>query len=137
MPFDDAIRVSDAERDSVVAALSDHHAAGRLNLSELQERVEAAYRSVTRADVHRVLADLPAPRSAPTPALAIDSWSCASWGGAWAPWLVTGVICLTVWVLTSIGSGEAEYFWPMWVIGPWGLVMAAVRLADGRVRTHG
>ncbi len=136
MAVDDAIRVSDAERDSVVAALSDHHASGRLSLSELEERVGAAYQSVTRADLDRVLVDLPAgSRSAPRPSE--GTGGCAGSGPSWSAWLLAGLVCLTVWALTSIGRGEMTYFWPGWVIGPWGLVMAARKLTDQRAETHG
>lgn len=136
MSSEDSIRVSDAERDMAVAALGDHHAAGRVSMAELEERVEAAYRSITRADLHRVLADLPTPSRA-EPRHAGGSGWCAGSGQAWAPWLVTGLICLTVWLLMSIGSGEVAYFWPVWVVGPWGLVLAARKLTDDRPRTHG
>ena len=32
---------------------------------------------------------------------------------------------LTVWIATVIGSGGLQYFWPIWVIGPWGSVLLA------------
>jgi hypothetical protein len=32
---------------------------------------------------------------------------------------------LTVWITTSISSGELLYPWPVWVIGPWGAVLVA------------
>jgi hypothetical protein len=31
-----------------------------------------------------------------------------------------------------IGSGEFHYFWPIWVIGPWGAVLLAQTLGRGR-----
>lgn len=58
---DGSIRVSDAERDHVVAALQEHFTQGRLSLDELHERVADAYTSTTRADLHRLTIDLPDP----------------------------------------------------------------------------
>ena len=133
MPSEAAIRVSDAERESVVTALAEHHAAGRLSLGEFEERVDVAYRAVTRADLDAVLSDLPRhpevrPRSAST---------CEGWGGSWAAWVTTAVICLVVWVTSSIASREVLYFWPMWVIGPWGLAVVARRFGSHSATTRG
>jgi hypothetical protein len=136
MSSEATIRVSDAERDAVLRALADHHAAGRLDLAELEQRVEGAYRAVTRADLDQALVDLPAP-ARPTQPPATRSGACARAGGVAQAWLVTTVVCLTVWALTSFAGGEATYFWPVWVLGPWGLALAARKLTDGRAETHG
>ena len=109
-----------------MAALAEHHAAGRLSLAELEERVYVAYRAVNRADLDAVLTDLPRlEQLRPLPA---PNTGCAGLGRSWAAWLMTGVICLIVWVASSIASGDVLYFWPMWVIGPWGAVMVLSRL---------
>lgn len=39
------------------------------------------------------------------------------------PWALTAVIVLTVWAAVALGGGGG-YFWPIWVIGPWGAVLA-------------
>jgi len=119
------LRVSDAEREAVVSTLGDHHAAGRLTLAELEERVAAAYQSVTRADLRRPLSDLPQPTPAAQPAARGSS------GVPWLPWLGTAAVCLTVWVVSSLARGEPGYFWPMWVIAPWGLALIARRVSPG------
>ena len=134
MPSDAAIRVSDAEREAVVTALAEHHAAGRLSLDELEERVGVGYRAVTRADLDAVLADLPRRqqvRSRPVPRA-----SCSGGGASWAPWLTAGIICLVVWMASSMAKGDVVHFWPIWVIGPWGAVMvfSRLRLPERRVR---
>ena len=53
------VRVSDAERDAVAAQLREHYAQGRLSLDELNERLDRAFASRTRADLHAVTSDLP------------------------------------------------------------------------------
>ena len=55
------LRVSDADREQVVAALREAAAAGRLTLEELSERVAGAYRSRTRGELEQVTRDLPPP----------------------------------------------------------------------------
>jgi hypothetical protein len=48
------------ERERVVQALSTHYAYDRLSLSAVEERLERAYRATTPAELHALLADLPA-----------------------------------------------------------------------------
>jgi Domain of unknown function (DUF1707) len=57
----DLLRVGDAERQQAVAALGEHFAAGRLDQDEFDTRVQAAYASRTRVDLHGLFGDLPEP----------------------------------------------------------------------------
>jgi hypothetical protein len=52
-------RIGDVERDQTVAALAEHYVAGRLDLTEFEERTAAALRARTRADLETTLLDLP------------------------------------------------------------------------------
>lgn len=54
------IRASDSERDEVIKALSEHAAAGRLTLDELEKRIESALTAATRGELAKLGADLPA-----------------------------------------------------------------------------
>jgi hypothetical protein len=56
---DDALRVSDAERDTVLKSLGDHAAAGRLTLDELEDRAGKALAARTRGELAALTADLP------------------------------------------------------------------------------
>jgi len=41
---------------------------------------------------------------------------------------------LVIWAATSLATWEFLYFWPVWVIGPWGAVLLAqtlTRRGDG------
>jgi ferric-dicitrate binding protein FerR (iron transport regulator) len=60
-----AVRVGDREREAAVARLSEHAAAGRLTVAELEERVERAQNAVYADDLRALEADLPAPRRPP------------------------------------------------------------------------
>jgi hypothetical protein len=64
-------RIGDAERDRVASALGEHFAAGRLDRSELDTRLEATYAARIRADLERLTMDLPGPSplAAEAPAL--------------------------------------------------------------------
>lgn len=53
------LRVGDAERESAAKAIGEHFAAGRLDYAELDERIEAAWRARTRADLDALFVDLP------------------------------------------------------------------------------
>src|SRR6266404_4552054 len=63
------MRVSDQDRDSAVEQLSEHAAAGRLTLDELEERVSVALAARTRGEMGALTRDLPgnAGRPAATP----------------------------------------------------------------------
>jgi hypothetical protein len=55
------LRVGDAERDAVAAALHEHFAQGRLTREELDERLTATLSAKTVGDLRAVTRDLPAP----------------------------------------------------------------------------
>jgi hypothetical protein len=37
---------------------------------------------------------------------------------------------LVVWTLLAVAGPDIPYFWPMWVAGPWGALLAVWTLAD-------
>jgi hypothetical protein len=77
MPSD--LRIGDRERAAAAERLSAHHAAGRLSVDELEQRLERAESAVFAHDLEALEADLPSdgaparrrpPRGAPPLALA-------------------------------------------------------------------
>lgn len=58
---DNAIRVSDAERDSAATALWTHFETGRLTPAEHEERCARAAAARTRAELEELFDDLPTP----------------------------------------------------------------------------
>ncbi|MQY09557.1 DUF1707 SHOCT-like domain-containing protein [Actinomadura macrotermitis] len=58
------MRASDADRDRVAAILRDAAGDGRLDLDELEERLEAVYAAKTYAELEPITSDLPATGSA-------------------------------------------------------------------------
>lgn len=85
------VRVSDADRQRVAELLRDAAGEGRLEIAELEERLEAAWNAKVAADLAPLLADLPAgqqarapaptPRPAPRGDLARHDHSVAIMGG--------------------------------------------------------
>jgi hypothetical protein len=86
---DDAIRVSDAERDATVRTLGDHAAVGRLTLDELEDRAGRALAAKTRGELATLTSDLPqeAGQADPAPTRAVGvrkpvRWMVAILGGS-------------------------------------------------------
>ena len=137
------LRAADADRAAVATQLGEQMSAGRLTVAEYDERLTRAYAARTYGELETLTADLPrpaapAPAPAPTPHGAVHRAPACGWSGgpsreaAWRNWAVVAVIVLTVWTATAIGSPDLPYFWPVWVIGPWGAVLLAQTLSRGR-----
>jgi hypothetical protein len=56
---DASLRASQTERERAVERLRDHAGEGRLELEELEERIERALHARTRGDLRALFADLP------------------------------------------------------------------------------
>jgi uncharacterized protein DUF1707 len=65
MPPD--IRIGDRERAAAAERLSAHHAAGRLSVDELEQRLERANAAVFTRQLDELEADLPGRAPAPAP----------------------------------------------------------------------
>jgi Domain of unknown function (DUF1707) len=136
-------RAADVDREAVATALGEHMAAGRLTVAEYDERLARAYTAKTYGELAELTSDLPgpAPRHVPAPASTTPAPTPPARNGAgtsaweqhdsWRAWLGTGVIVVAIWAITSIASGAFLYFWPIWVIGPWGAVLLAQRITGG------
>jgi Domain of unknown function (DUF1707) len=127
------LRVGHAERERLVEELKEHTHAGRLELYEFDERVGRAYAARTAGELDALTADLPRlPGSAVevTPRrrrrLRIVRGLLR---GIWGTYLSVCLLMVFIWAATGAG-----YFWPIWVIGPWGLVMLPSLLATEPAR---
>src|SRR5215218_2143611 len=140
------LRAADADRAAVATVLGRHMAEGRLTVEEYDERLARAYAARTYGELDALTTDLPATsrpqspqplvRSNPNPVRACGagpaSWNAhGSTGAAWRSWLGTALLVLTIWAVTSIASTSLLYFWPIWVIGPWGAVLLARTISGG------
>lgn len=106
------LRASDADRDGTVAALRSHAAEGRLELAELEERLEAAFAARTHAELAALTSDLPRRESrhpGPRPS-------------ELRPYLAVMALLIAIWAVTGAG-----YFWPLWPMLGWGVPLAMGR----------
>jgi hypothetical protein len=71
MASDPSIRASDQDRDRTARLLREHHAAGRLDPDEFNERLDKVYEIKTLADLDQLTADLPAINLYPLPDAAL------------------------------------------------------------------
>ncbi|SOC53392.1 protein of unknown function [Blastococcus aggregatus] len=135
------LRAADADRSAVASVLGEHMAAGRLTVAEYEERLTRAYAAKTYGELAELTTDLPggvtpAVRSSGAPARREDR--PARWGGdwgkadawAWRSWATTAAIVISIWAITSLASWEFLYFWPIWVLGPWGVVLFIQSFGD-------
>jgi hypothetical protein len=132
------LRAADADRTAVATVLGQHMSAGRLTVDEYDERLARAYAAKTYGELEQLTADLPATTPhvrAPRPSTHAPAPACGPGRGdvrsSWHAWLTTSLIVVTVWLATSLAAWELHYFWPVWVIGPWGAVLLARTLTGG------
>lgn len=104
------IRASDAERDATVQRLSAATGVGRLTLEEFSQRMEQATGAKTRAELDRLVADLPADSAATAvtqqAAAAPPSWHVSPVGGlsVSGPWRMDRHVV----VLSIIGGARVD-----------------------------
>ncbi|WP_431918695.1 DUF1707 SHOCT-like domain-containing protein [Micromonospora wenchangensis] len=48
----------------------------------------------------------------------------------WVPWLRVAAVFTVIWAISSVGSRELLFYWPVWALGPWG-VLLLLRTAGG------
>ncbi|MGQ5259638.1 DUF1707 SHOCT-like domain-containing protein [Micromonospora sp. ZYX-F-536] len=142
----DGMRAADADREAVADRLRVALGEGRLDLHEYDERLQRAYSARTYAELDALLTDLPPERSSLAPVTAPGTPPAGYLGGqpvpaaggvtarwlaeVWLPYLKVIAIVVTIWAVTSLLSQDLLYFWPAWVAGPWGAVLA-VRTVTG------
>ena len=142
------LRAADTDRAAMATLLGEHMAAGRLTVAEYEDRLGRAYAAKTYAELDELTTDLPPLQAArpaePRPAVHHShgpgpwAWAACGWGGgthrsAWAHWLATSVIVVTIWLATSMVAG-LQYPWPVWVIGPWAAMLLMQSLGQGASR---
>jgi hypothetical protein len=134
------MRASDTDREEVLDRLRAALDEGRLKMDEYLERMEAASEAMTYGELMPICDDLPQTKSpalknaaapAPKAPRAIDTRGF--FGSLPLPlkilWFIWGsVVALNVviYVLVAATAAHGVYPWPIWVAGPWGVVLLAV-----------
>jgi Domain of unknown function (DUF1707) len=123
------MRASDADRDGVVAELSEHFQMGRLTREELDERTGRALTARTLVELDELTADLPAIRPAgPAPVVRPRGLGYALLAPVAAALAALAIAALV------LGVGDGRHGWVWWWVIPAGLLFAR-RLA-GRGGVH-
>jgi Domain of unknown function (DUF1707) len=144
MAADPKIRASDDDRDKTAALLREHHAAGRLDADEFNERLDRTYAAKTLGELDDILSDLPAidlyrlpdasvrrgRRNIPGAGSAMAAVhqrggltsshgrSSPAWRAVWGGWFTVTMICVLIWAISGFGVP-----WFLWIAGPWGAIM--------------
>ncbi|AYY14723.1 DUF1707 domain-containing protein [Actinobacteria bacterium YIM 96077] len=144
------MRAGDEDRERATEILQEAHGDGRLSHDELMERLESAYTARTFHDLDRVIDDLPIPRraggqladqimqrprSAPAPARRLTARRVARvfLNVNWWVYGTTVALSVVIWLLVLVVSSYGvQHLWPLWVAGPWGVVLGAGELAYRR-----
>lgn len=111
------MRIGDVERERVVDRLRTAFAEGRLEQSELEDRLDATYQAKTESQLVPLVSDLP---GAPLPVAAAmtpepQKISLAKDPTVWAilgPMIGVSILVTIIWAITT---GPGHYFWPVWV----------------------
>jgi Domain of unknown function (DUF1707) len=118
----DGMRAGDADRRRVADQLRTALEEGRLDLHEYDERLQLAYAAKTYGDLDALLTDLPAAAAPPVPAgpAAVPARGATrEWlVHVWQSWVSTALMLTVIWAISGLGD-----FWPVWVIGPWGVIL--------------
>ncbi|RZT89215.1 uncharacterized protein DUF1707 [Pseudonocardia sediminis] len=142
-PDEQNMRVSDADRAATAERLQVAHDEGRLSLTEFDERVQQSYAAVVRADLDRLVGDLPVVERENLPSVrrereAVERREARTeWYGEWRSWAGTSVLLLGIWGMISLLAGEFTAFWPIFPIGIWALVLIGSAFERPRTDGHG
>jgi hypothetical protein len=111
------MRAADGDRQAVADRLKSALDEGRLDLHEYDDRLQQAYSARTYGELERLTTDLPTGRQvAATPS---DDGVTRRWViHVWDEYVTAVAICVAIWAISGLG-----YFWPVWVAGPWGLLL--------------
>jgi hypothetical protein len=103
------LRATDADRDRVTQILRVAAEEGALSVDELEERLSAAFAAVTRADLVRLVDDLPpSPATRPVPALA-PSHPVRTSSRYWL-WVLLPYVAAAAWVHAALVTRSARYW---------------------------
>ena len=138
-PEPETLRAGNADREQVVTQLHKAFEEGRLDVTELDERIAAAYAAKTMGELMPLTADLPSGRTParvtpPVPARPAadrdveDNSRRAALAGTFGLFMVNVVI----WAAVSVGTGDAVYFWPVWTAIPFVLAVVGAIVNSGR-----
>ncbi len=114
---DPSVRAADADREATADRLRQHHAEGRIDVTEFQERLDRTYEAKTVGELRQLVSDLPRePQSGP---LGRGFHLRSLWMAPWIPvvFLIIAISALTdhhhpgLWVLIPVFFLARFVFW--------------------------
>ena len=146
MPGDPRMRASDADRERTASLLREHHAAGRLDAAEFNDRLDRVFTARTMGDLDALLADLPGIDLYRLPAASIrpvppGATRPRAGGGSaldrhgegaispqrvatWASWAAVSALLFVTWLGLGLLSGGAAWIpWFLLIVIPWAVVI--------------
>lgn len=128
----DGLRIGDQERDEAVEYLQEHHASGRLTVTEFDDRMSRALGAVVQSDLDALFSDLPEPtplgRNRSTPPSGASAWvpeHRASHYDAPAqvveetPWYAQWWMIIVAVFLAGVTRGSFGYIVPIMIMWIW------------------
>jgi hypothetical protein len=135
---DPSLRAGDRDRDDTIAVLREAYAEGRLTSDEFQQRLGQAQSARTFGELAVITTDLPAmpalqapsPTPVPVSQQQVEVEDTHNVRNGWASWVGVSVLVNVIWAASWISDpGSPPYYWPIWVMGPWGAAMLIATLS--------
>ena len=127
-------RAADSDRDATAEALREAFAEGRITQEELEQRLDQVHAARTYGELAPITADLPVVTPAPPQGQERDAKAAKrrrDLRAGWASWLGVSAIVNVVWLASWVAGGDSPgYYWPIWVMGPWGAAMVLATLTQ-------
>ena len=118
------LRATDADRDRVVQMLRVAAEEGALTVDELEERLSAAFAAVTRADLVRLVDDLPPSPATPSPPVPAPTHPVRTSSRYWL-WVILPYLAAGAWIHAALLTRSVRY-WLLAAVYAIPLALAAV-----------
>ena len=126
------LRAGDADRDRTIGVLQSAYAEGRITQEEFETRMGHAQEARTYRELSALTADLPSPP--PDTSVEFRDRRAKKRAELRKGWIsLAGVALITnaIWLAGLVTSpGQPHYYWPIWVMGPWGAAMLVATIVQ-------
>jgi hypothetical protein len=128
MSMEPDMRAGDQDRDAAISHLREAFAEGRLSNDEFEQRLDRVHAARTYGELTELVSDLPTGTSpaipAPVAEVPAERDDDHDVRNGWAAWAGVSAMVNVIYFATWMTSGgSAPYYWPIWVMGPWGAAM--------------